>query len=414
MKKIIKNIAELIQVEDNPKIWVAGKEMSSLKTIKDAFLEIENGKIIDFGSMNEWKGVEDWNKTEIIDAKGGMVFPSYCDSHTHLVFAKNREKEFIDKINGLSYQEIANRGGGILNSVEALRDMSEDDLYEISLNRLNEVIKLGTGAIEIKTGYGLSMDSELKILRVIQRLKEKSKATIKSTLLAAHAVPNEYKGDKESYLNLVINEILPEAVKNKLIDYIDIFCEKNYFSVNDMNRLLIAAKEFNIKAKVHVNQFNSIGGVSESVKQNVLSVDHLEVMKEEDFKSLADSNCMPTALPGCSFFLGISYTPAREIIDKGLPLALASDYNPGSSPSGNMNFISSLGCIKLKMNPEEVINSTTINSAYAMDLSESLGSISKGKKANLFITKPISSYSYLAYNFSNNLIDKIILEGELL
>lgn len=412
MKKIIKNIAELIQVEETARKWVAGKEMSSLKTIKDAFLEIEDGKIAGFGSMKEWKGVEDWNKTEIIDANGGMVFPSYCDSHTHLVFANDREKEFIDKINGLSYQEIAERGGGILNSVEALRDMPEDELYEISLKRLDEVIQMGTGAIEIKTGYGLSMESELKMLRVIQRLKNNSKVTIKSTLLAAHAVPKEYIGQKDVYLDLVIGKILPKAVKKNLVDYIDIFCEKDYFSVEDTNRLLKAAKEFQLKAKTHVNQFHSIGGIKSSVENNALSVDHLEVMTEEDFKALEATDCMPTALPGCSFFLGIPYAPVRKMIEKGLPIALASDYNPGSAPSGNMNFIASLGCVKLKMKPQEVINATTINTAYAMGVSEILGSICKGKKANLFITKPMSSYAYLAYSFSNNLIEKVILEGE--
>ncbi len=412
MKTVIKNIAELIQTEKEAQTWVAGKDMKSINTIKNAFLEFEDGIITDFGSMEEWKGIEDWNNTEIVDAEGGMVFPTYCDSHTHLVFADYRESEFVDRINGLSYQEIAKKGGGILNSVNKLRKLSEEELYTRSRYRLNKAIRTGTGVIEIKSGYGLDLENELKILRVIQRLKKESAATIKATFLAAHAIPLEYKDEKNKYLDLIINDMLPQVIDEGLVDYIDIFCEEGYFDTKDTERLLSSAAKHNIRGKTHVNQFNSIGGIKASINNNALSVDHLEVMSTEDFESLENSDCMPTALPSCSFFLNIPYAPARMIIDQGLPLALASDYNPGSSPSSNMNLVASLGCIRLKMTPEEVINATTINSAYAMGLSKNLGSIAIGKKANFFITKAIPSYAYLPYSFGENLIKTVILNGE--
>ena len=414
MKTVIKNISELIQTEQTARKWVAGKEMSQISTIKNAFVEIEDGIITSFGSMNDWKGIEDWNNIEIIDAEGGMVFPTYCDSHTHLVFASSREDEFVDRINGLSYEEIAQRGGGILNSAEKLQNTSEDHLYNISIERLNNLIKMGTGAIEIKSGYGLTLDAELKILRVIKRLKENSQITIKSTFLAAHALPKEFKDNKDGYMDLVINEMLPTVAKENLADYVDIFCEKGYFSVEDTKRLLKAANKYGIQAKTHVNQFNSIGGVEASVKLGALSVDHLEEMKEEDFVSLENSECMPTILPSCSFFLGIPYGPATKMIERRLPVALATDYNPGSSPSGNMNLVASLGCIQMKMTPEQVINATTINTAYAMGVEKELGSICIGKKANLFITKEIPSYSYLSYSFGENLINKVIINGKII
>ncbi|MAW21476.1 MAG: imidazolonepropionase [Flavobacteriales bacterium] len=413
MKVVIKNISELVQTEKSPKKWVAGLDMSKLNNIKDAFVEIENNIITGYGSMEEWQGIDDWNNTKIIDAEGGMVFPTYCDSHTHLVFAESRENEFVDRINGLSYQDIAKRGGGILNSAKKLQQTSEDKLFEDALIRLNSLIKTGTGAIEIKSGYGLTLEAELKMLRVIKRLKEESEITIKSTLLAAHALPSKFKDNKDAYMDLIINEILPKVSEEKLADYVDIFCEIGYFTVEDTKRLLKAANKFNIKAKTHVNQFNAIGGVKASVDLGALSVDHLEQMNTEDFEVLKNSDCMPTVLPSCSFFLGIPYSPAKEIIKQGMPLALATDYNPGSSPSGNMNFVLSLACIKLKMTPEEAINAATINSAYAMGLEKDLGSISIGKKANLFITKPIPSYSYLPYNFGQNIINRVILNGKI-
>jgi len=413
MKIIIKNIAELVQTEQSCKKWIAGKDMQNLNTIQDAFIEIEDGFITQFGSMKDWTGINNWGNTEVIDAEGGMIFPTYCDSHTHLVFAKSREEEFVERIKGVSYEEIANKGGGILNSAKKLQNISEQELFEDALIRLNTLIKMGTGAIEIKSGYGLTLESELKILRVIKRLKDTSDATIKATFLGAHALPKKFKNNKDSYMDLVINKMLPKIAEENLADYVDIFCEKGYFTVKDTKRLLEAANKFKLKAKTHVNQFNSLGGIEASVNLGALSVDHLEEMKEQDFDALLGSNCMPTILPSCSFFLGIPYSPARKMIEKGLPIALASDYNPGSSPSGNMNFVSSLGCIKLKMTPEEVINATTINSAYAMGVEKELGSIAIGKKANLFITKPIPSYSYLAYNFGENIIARTIINGKI-
>ena len=413
MKTVIKNIAELIQTEDFPRKWVAGSDMKNLNTIKNAFVEVENGIITAFGSMDDWTGIDDWNNTKIIDAEEGMVFPTYCDSHTHLVFAASREGEFVDRINGLTYEEIAKRGGGILNSAEKLQNTTEDELYNDALVRLNELVKMGTGAIEIKSGYGLTLEVELKMLKVIKRLKESSDVTIKATFLGAHALPKEYKGKKDAYMDLVINEMLPKVAEEKLANYVDIFCEDGYFTVEDTKRLLEAANKFGISAKTHVNQFNAIGGVKASVDLGALSVDHLEEMVEEDFIALKDSDCMPTILPSCSFFLGIPYGPAKEMIKRGLPVALATDYNPGSSPSGNMNFVASLGCVQMKMTPEEVINATTINTAYAMGIEKELGSICIGKKANLFITKPIPSYAYLPYSFGHNVIDRVMINGKL-
>ena len=412
MKSVIKNISKLIQCDSNDIKFRAGNEMNSLETISNAFLQIENGLITDFGDMDQWKGIDDWNNTEIIDAEGGMVFPTYCDSHTHLVFADSREKEFIDKINGLSYQEIAENGGGILNSAKKIKSIDEDELYEKSLERLNNAIQLGTGAIEIKSGYGLNLESELKILRVIKKLKENSDAKIKATFLGAHAIPSEFKNNKQKYLDLVIKEMLPIIAKEKLAEYVDIFCEIGYFNTHDTEKLLQAANKFGIRSKTHVNQFNIIGGVKASVENGAISVDHLEEISNEDLEILKGSNCMPTLLPSCSFFLNMKYGEARKIIDYGLPLALATDYNPGSSPSYNMNFVGSLACIKLKMTPNEVINAMTINSAYAMGVEDELGSICIGKKANFFITKKISSIDFIPYSFGENLIQKVFLNGK--
>ena len=413
MKTVIKNISELIQTETTPRKWVAGKDMSHISTIKDAFIEVEEGIITSFGSMEDWNGIEDWNNTDIIDVEGGMVFPTYCDSHTHLVFAASREGEFVDRINGLSYAEIAERGGGILNSADKLQNASEDELFEDALARLNELVQMGTGAIEIKSGYGLTLHAELKMLRVIKRLKAASDVTIKATFLGAHALPKEYKNNKEGHMDLVINEMLPIVAKEGLADYVDIFCEEGYFTVTDTERLLKAANELGIPSKTHVNQFNAIGGVKASVDLGALSVDHLEEMVEEDYQALRGSNCMPTILPSCSFFLRIPYGPAKRMIEEGLPVALATDYNPGSTPSGNMNFVASLGCIQMKMTPEEVINATTINTAYAMGVEKELGSICIGKKANLFITKQIPSYAYLPYSFGHNVIERVMIAGKL-
>ena len=413
MKTVIKNISKLVQVEHQIRKWVCGSEMSKINTIKDGFIEIQDGIITAFGSMDQWTGIDDWNNTEIIDANGGMVFPSYCDSHTHLVFAGNRENEWEQRIKGASYEDIAKNGGGILNSAKKLQETSEDELLEKALQRTKEVMKMGTGAIEIKSGYGLTTEAELKMLRVIKRLKKLSPLTIKATFLGAHAIPQEYKTNKSAYLDLIINEMLPQIAQEQLAEYIDIFCEEGYFSVEDTERLLKAAQSYDLIPKTHVNQFTILGGVKASVKYKALSVDHLEIMNNEDIEALKGSECMPTLLPSCSFFLGIPFGPAKKLMENNLPVALATDYNPGSSPSGNMNFVASLGCIRMGMTPEEVINATTINTAYAMGLSQELGSIAVGKKANLFITKPIASYAFIPYSFGHQYIDKIIINGKV-
>ena len=413
MKTVIKNISELVQVEHQIRKWVSGSEMSKIDTIKDGFIEIQDGIITAFGSMDQWTGIDDWNNTEIIDANAGMVFPSYCDSHTHLVFAENRENEWEQRIKGASYEDIAKNGGGILNSAKKLQETSEDELLEKALQRTKEVMKMGTGAIEIKSGYGLTTEAELKMLRVIKRLKKLTPLTVKATFLGAHAIPQEYKTNKSAYLDLIIDEMLPQIAQEQLAEYIDIFCEEGYFSVKDTVRLLEAAQSYGLIPKTHVNQFTIQGGVKASIKYRALSVDHLEIMNDEDIEALKGSECMPTLLPSCSFFLGIPYGPAKKLMENDLPVALATDFNPGSSPSGNMNFVASLGCIRMGMTPEEVINATTINTAYAMGISEELGSIAVGKKANLFITKPISSYAFIPYSFGHQHIDKIIIKGKI-
>jgi len=412
MKTVIKNISQLVQFDNQNLNFRAGNDMNCLNTIDNAYIEIENGKISNFGDMDEWSGISDWNSTTIIDANEGLVLPTFCDSHTHLVFAESRESEFNDRINGLSYQEIAQNGGGILNSAKKINQIDEEILYERSLKRLNKLIKLGTGAIEIKSGYGLSVESELKILRVIKKLKETTPICIKSTFLGAHAVPEKYKKNKKEYIELIIDKMLPEIASNDLADYIDIFCEEGYFTNEDTIRILQAGKKYNLQGKTHVNQFNSLGGVKSSIDNGSLSVDHLEIMKEDDFLAFKGSNTIATILPSCSFFLGIPYSPAKEFISRNIPINLASDYNPGSSPSGNMNLVASLGSIKLKMNAQQVINATTLNGAYAMGLEKELGTISIGKIANLIITKPIPNYRYLHYSFGENLIDKVIIAGE--
>lgn len=410
MSILIINIKSLIQVRPEGISKLSGDEMKTLPTIENAYLLVENDTIISYGKMTD---AHSMSADTIIDATGKLVLPSWCDSHTHIVYAGDRSQEFVDRINGLTYEEIANRGGGILNSAEKLQNCSEDELFRQSLERLKNVSKLGTGAIEIKSGYGLTVEAELKMLRIIKRLKEETGMAIKATLLGAHALPIPFKDDKDGYVNQVIEDMLPVAAKENLADYVDVFCEKGYFDLEDTERIISAAKDLGIRAKIHVNQFNAFGGVSLGVKYEALSVDHLEEMNTEDFSALKGSNTMPVALPSCSYFLSIPYTPGREIIDAGLPLALATDYNPGSTPSGNMNFVVSTACIKMKLTPEEAINAATINGAYAMGLSDSHGSITVGKKANLLITKPISNYNYLPYAFGDNLIEKVFLNGKL-
>ena len=410
MSILFKNIKELVQVRTESISFVSGKKMKELPTIKNAYLLIKNGFIADFGTM---KNYPNGNFSEVIDATGKMILPSWCDSHTHIVYAGNREGEFIDRINGLSYKQIANRGGGILNSAKKLRETSEEELYQQSKLRLEEVIKLGTGAVEIKSGYGLTMSSELKMLRVIKRLKENYPIEIKATFLGAHAVPATYKENKQGYLQMLIKDIIPKISEEKLAEYIDIFCETGYFTVKDTELILKAGKKYGLIPKIHVNQFTAIGGVQMGVKYNALSVDHLEEMRDEDISALQNTKTMPVALPSCSYFLSIPYTPARKMIDAGLPLALATDYNPGSTPSGNMNFVVSTACIKMKMTPEEAINAATINGAYAMGLENTVGSITVGKQANLLLTKPINSYGFIPYSFGNHQIEKVYLRGEL-
>jgi imidazolonepropionase len=408
MNVLFTNIKELIQVRETPINFLSGKEMATLPTIKNAYLLVQNGLISNYGNMEDCPNIQG----KIIDATGKMILPSWCDSHTHLVYAENRDNEFLDRINGLSYEDIAKKGGGILNSAKKLQSISENHLYKQSELRLKEVIRLGTGAIEIKSGYGLTKNSELKMLRVIKKLKENYPLDIKATFLGAHAIPTNYINNKSGYIKMLINEILPVIQKNNLADFIDVFCEKNYFDKDDTEKILKAGNKFGLVGKIHVNQFNAIGGIQVGVKNNVLSVDHLELMRNEDINILKGVKTMPVALPNCSFFLNIPYTPAREMIDKGLPIALASDYNPGSSPSGNMNFVISTACIKMQMTPSEAINAATINGAYAMNLQNKLGSITKGKQANLILTKEINSYNFIPYSFGNSCIEKIFIKGE--
>lgn len=411
MTTLITNIQELLQVRETSIEKVSGAEMAILPTIKNAYLLLKDNLIEDFGMM---ENLPETKADKIIDATGRVVLPSWCDSHTHIVYSGNREQEFVDRINGLSYEEIANRGGGILNSAKKLNDSTEDEIYEQSKVRLEEVMHLGTGAVEIKSGYGLTVDGELKMLRVIKKLSENYPVTIKATFLGAHAFPLHYKENKEGYLDEIVNEMLPEIAKNKLADFVDVFCENGYFSVEETEKIMEAGLAFGLKPKIHVNQFNSIGGIQAGVKFKALSVDHLEVMNPEDIDALKDTETMPVALPSCSYFLSIPYTPAREMIKSGLPLALATDFNPGSTPSGNMNFVVATACIKMKMTPEEAINAATINGAYAMGISETHGSITKGKKANLILTKPISSYYQIPYAFGSNLIESVFIEGQIL
>jgi imidazolonepropionase len=411
MTKLFINIKELIQVRESKISFLSGKQMATLPTIKEAYLLIENDLIIDYGKMSDLKTNQ---VDEIIDCTGRMILPSWCDSHTHIVYAGNREKEFADKIKGLSYEEIAQKGGGILNSAKKLQETSEDVLFNQASKRIEEIISLGTGAVEIKSGYGLSLEGEIKMLRVIKKLQEIFPIEIKATFLGAHAFPIEFINDKEGYINLIIDEMLPQIAKENLADYVDAFCEKGYFSVEQTNRIIKAAKNFGLVPKIHVNQFNSIGGVKMSIDNKALSVDHLEVVNEQDITILKNSQTMSVALPACSFFIEIPYTPARKMIDAGLPLALATDYNPGSTPSGNMNFVIATACIKMKMTPEEAINAATINGAYAMGVNQTHGSISKGKQASFFITKEIPSYIFIPYSFGSNLVDKVYLQGQLI
>lgn len=409
---LVTNIKLLVNTIKENKL-LRGKDLAYIPCIGDAYLIINDGIIIEFGEMASFeRHTSDFAQT--IDASGKMIIPAWCDSHTHLVFAKSREDEFIDKIKGLTYAEIAERGGGILNSARNLNKMPEDELFNLAWKRLQEVSKLGTGAIEIKSGYGLTVEGELKMLRVIKKLKEKSNLSIKATFLGAHTYPLEYRENHPGYINSIITEMLPVIAKEKLADYIDVFCETGFFSPDETEMICRAGMNLGLKPKLHINQLNSIGGIETAIKMNAVSVDHLEIMTDEDIRILGSSGTIGTLLPTAAFFLRMPFQPARKLIDSGAALALATDYNPGSSPSGNMNLVVAISCIQMKMLPEEAINAATINGAYAMELHNEVGSITIGKKANLIFTKPVPSLAYLPYAFGSNLIDGVMIQGEWL
>ncbi len=411
---LIKNIKSLVGVDDGLPLKISGKDMSLIHSIESSYLILEDGVIKDFGKMDDLPSSSfDFQGSAVIDASGKLVLPSFCDSHTHLVYATSREGEFVDRINGLTYQQVAERGGGILNSVKKLREASEEELYHSAWKRLDEIMLLGTGAVEIKSGYGLDTLSELKMLRVIRRLKDNHSLTIKSTFLGAHAIPVEYKNNKEGYIRLIIDEMMPRIAEEKLAHYCDVFCENGYFTNDETKKILEAGMKYGMKPKVHAEQLSHSGGIRAGVECNAISVDHLEYCSDADISALINSGTMPTLLPGAQFFLQLPCPPVRKIIDAGLPVALASDYNPGSSPSGNMMEMISLSCIQYKMTPEEAFNAATMNSAYAMDLSSTHGSIAIGKKANVIVTKEIPSLAYLPYSFGTNLIETVILNGEV-
>lgn len=411
MKQLVKNISCLAGIEYQPKPRLQGKEMATFNTIDNAWLLIEDGRVAQFGSTaDDMPPISDIDNT--IDAEGGMVLPSWCDSHTHIVYAGSREREFVDKINGLSYEEIAKRGGGILNSADLLHNTSEDDLYRQAMTRLDEVIRKGTGCIEIKSGYGLNLEDELKMLRVIQRMKESSPAKIVSTFLGAHAVARGMSQDE--YVELIINEMIPEVGRQRLADFVDVFCDRGFFTTKDTARILEAAATWGMRPKIHADELASSGGVEIGVKHNALSVDHLESMTVEEIDILRNSNTMPTLLPGTSFFLNMPYGKGRKMIDAGLGVAIASDYNPGSTPSGDMKFVVSLACIKMRLQPNEALNAATINGAFAMGESKNYGSIAKGKVANFFITAPLPSVYYIPYAYTTPIVKQVVLGGKVL
>jgi len=409
MRTLIKNISVLAGILDEEQYWRAGKAMSRIETIEKAWLLIENDLVADFG-----KGEAPVKKTyEVIDAGGGIVFPAFCDSHTHLVYAGSREDEFMYKVMGLSYEEIAKRGGGILNSAKLLRKTSEEELFRQSVERAHEIISMGTGAVEIKSGYGLTLDDELKMLRVARRIGEETPLTVRTTFLGAHAFPEEYRTNRDKYVDLVINEMLPAVAAEELADFIDVFCDRGFFTPEQTGRILRAGARFRLQPKIHANELDYSGGIQVGVKHHALSVDHLEYTGDDEIAALLTSETMPTLLPGASLFLEMPFAPARKMINAGLPVALASDYNPGSSPSGNMNLVMSLGMMQMKMLPAEVLNAATINGAYAMGLEKTHGSVTRGKVANLVITQPVPGINYLPYAYGSDLVEKVILNGNV-
>ncbi len=412
MKILIKNIKTIVQANPANHDKVSGKEMANLPCIDGGWISIDGPLISGVGEMD--KGLpSELHFDHVINAEGQMAFPAWCDSHTHIVYAGSRETEFVDRIKGLTYEEIAKRGGGILNSAEKLNKASEDELFESARARLHEMAMNGTGAVEIKSGYGLSFDGELKMLKVIQRLKHHTDMTIKATFLGAHSIPLKYKQNRQEYIDLLINEMLPFIGYEKLADYCDVFCDRGFFTPDETDAILKAAARYGLIPKIHANELDYSGGIQVGVKNKALSVDHLEFTGDEEIKALMNSGTMPTLLPSTAFFLGLKYAPARNMIDAGLPVALASDYNPGSSPSGKMAFVVSLACVKMKMLPEEAINAATVNSAYAMGISKTHGSIKTGNRANIFLTMPVPNYNYLPYSFGSDLIHTVIIAGKL-
>lgn len=411
MTVLIKNIKSLLQVDRLGVKYVKGSDMSVLPSIDNAYVIVEDEKISEYGGMADLE-IENYHFSDVYDATGRIVMPAFCDSHTHMVFAATREVEYVDKIRGLSYEEIAQRGGGILNSAKKIHDTSEDQLFDDAMHRLKLITSYGTGAVEIKSGYGLTTESELKMLRVIKRLKENSDLVIKSNFLGAHSIPMEYRGRQSEYVDLIINEMLPSIADEKLADFVDVFCDKGFFTVEDTDRILKAAAKYGIRPKIHANELDYSGGIQVGVKHNALSVDHLEFTGKEEMKVLKNSGTMPTILPAAAFFLGMRYAPAREMMDFGLPVAMASDFNPGSAPSGNMQLVLSMASILYRMTPEEAINATTLNTAYAMGVEDILGSVDTGKLANLIITKPIPGVEYLPYAFGDNKVATVMINGK--
>lgn len=411
MSLLVKNIGSIVGIDESRRTRVAGKAMSEIATIDNAWLLTDGTRIKDYGSMSELPQPPD---CETIDAEGGWLFPSFCDSHTHIVYAGSREQEFLDKINGLSYEEIAKRGGGILNSADRLHATSQEELYSQAMERIGEIAAMGTGLVEIKSGYGLTLEDELKILRVIRRIKEESPIEVRSTFLGAHAVGRAFKGRQSEYVEHVCKEMIPAVAAEGLADYVDVFCDRGFFTPEETAKIISCGAEYGMRAKIHANELAISGGVEVGVAHNALSVDHLESMGDEQIKRLQGSDTIPTMLPGCAFFLGIGYPPARKMIDAGLAVALASDYNPGTAPSGNMRFVTSLACIKMKMTPAEAINAATLNSACAMGESKDYGSITRGKIANFYITKPLPSLAFMPYAHQTPIIKEIILKGKRL
>lgn len=408
MRLLVKNIATIVGIDTHHKERLQGSEMSELGTFDDAWLLVVDGKIDSWGSMSEPLPAADSE----VDAERGMLFPSFCDSHTHIVYAGSREQEFVDKINGLSYAEIARRGGGILNSADLLHRTSEDELYRQAMERISEMAMMGTGCVEIKSGYGLTTEDELKMLRVVRRIKQTSPMEVRATFLGAHAVGRAYAGRQAEYVDLVCREMIPAVAAEGLADYVDVFCDEGFFTVDETRKILEAGAKYGLRPKIHANELAISGGVQVGVECNALSVDHLERMGAEEIAALKGSSTMPTMLPGAAFFLGMPFPPARDMISAGLGVAIASDYNPGSTPSGNMRFVLSLACIRMKMTPEEAINAATINGAYALGVSRDYGSIAEGKVANFFITKPMPSIAYLPYAYTSPLISRVFLRGE--